>query len=261
MDPLSIKNHLLPRDWIALILTMALIGLRSMVPTLRQQRKIPERWIASFSGGFAVAYVFLHLLPGLEESNQNLGELLAQYYPLKQWPLLDLGVYLTALAGFLFYFGLERRIENKEAKNKEAKALDFYLHLSSILLLSFIITYTMPLRVEVGKAFAILFTFVMGLHFVIVDRNMEKHFPRYFKKRGMMLLNLALALGWILAAVTEPNNALLVVFLTSFLGGTVLFSVFRNEIPRTHQSTYPAFLIGVGLGTAMLVYLTILEGH
>jgi hypothetical protein len=256
MQPFHLKFYLLPKDWIALGLTLALLGLHLLVPRLRRQRVIPEIWIASFGAGFVSAYVFLHLLPGFEQNRQAIGALLADHY--KMTPLRDLWVYFTALLGFVLYFGLQRRAEEK-SKGEGPSKFDFYLHLAALGVLNFIITYTMAVRVEVGLDFAILFTLVMGLDFVILDRNLEAHFPMYFDHQGRLLLGIALLLGWALAALTEPNNVMLIALLSSFLGGSVLFNVFHNEIPASGRSSFPAFTVGVGVGCLLLILITALQ--
>ncbi len=252
-----LKSQFFSSDWSAFALTLFLMGLHYGVPWLRGQKKIPEPWIASFGGGFAVAYVFLHLLPGFVESNRTLGSLLSEQSAMS--PLKDLMVYFMALAGFLFFFGLQRRVEGKILAERKPSRGDFYLHLAALLGLNFIITYTMPVRVQVSLDFALLFTAVMGLHSLILDRNLEFHYPDYFDRRGRFFLMLALLVGWILAAVTAPNNDMMVAMLTSFLGGSVLFGVFHNEIPPSGRSSFPAFAVGVAVGTLLLVLITVMK--
>ncbi|MEX5262297.1 hypothetical protein [Kocuria sp. CPCC 205263] len=57
--------------WVAAGLTVVLAGLHLAAPHIRKLPFVPERYMGSFAGGLAVAYVFLHLLPeiaaGIEE--------------------------------------------------------------------------------------------------------------------------------------------------------------------------------------------------
>jgi len=55
--------------------------------------------------------VFLHLVPELVEGNEAIGEALADV--VEPIPLLDLGIFLVALAGFTVVYGLERLADNR----------------------------------------------------------------------------------------------------------------------------------------------------
>ena len=231
--------------------------LHYFAPKIRRFPGIPEHYTTSFTGGFAASYVFLHLLPGLAENRETLGQLLSEDYFMT--PLKELDVYMVGLLGFLLFFGLDRIAERKTYPLPVSESFHFYLHLSAILLYNGIITYTMPVRVMVGPAFAVLFTVVMGLHFVIQDQALERHFPEDFKAKGRFLLILALLGGFILAAVNEPDNVFVVALLNSFLGGAVLMNVFRNELPTDRKSSFTWFTVGIALGAALLFWITWLE--
>jgi len=64
--------------WVSLSLTLVLAAFHWLAPRLCRLPGIPERVITSFSGGFAVSFVFLHMLPGLLESKDAIGEFLPQ---------------------------------------------------------------------------------------------------------------------------------------------------------------------------------------
>ena len=90
----------------ALAIALLLAVLHLAAPRIRKLPFIPERATGSFAGGLAVAYVFLHLLPEIAEGNDAIGEALAK--TVRPTPLLDLGIFLVALAGFTAFYGLER---------------------------------------------------------------------------------------------------------------------------------------------------------
>jgi len=91
--------------WVSLVLTLALAAFHWLAPRLRRLPGIPERVMTSFSGGLAVSFVFLHMLPGLLESKDTSGEFLAAQVTMT--PLRDLGVYCLALLGLTTFMGLE----------------------------------------------------------------------------------------------------------------------------------------------------------
>lgn len=79
-------------------LTLILAGLHLAAPHVRGLPAVPERYTGSFAGGLAVAYVFLHLLPEIAAGNEAVGEALSDV--LEPTPLLELAIFLVALAGF-----------------------------------------------------------------------------------------------------------------------------------------------------------------
>lgn len=84
-----------------------------------------SRWL-SFSGGVAVGYVFLHILPELaKHSGSTEGESAAR------------SVYLVALIGLAAFYGLERAIKVSRSRHHARYGLDrpqaftFWLHIAS----------------------------------------------------------------------------------------------------------------------------------
>jgi len=252
----------------ALLLAVVLAALHLLAPRIRKLPFVPERATGSFAGGLAVAYVFLHLLPELAEGNQAIGEALDDV--MAPSPLLDLAIFLVALAGFTAFYGLERLAaahgEGPRPGNEQAAQPPdhpsphsrgvYALHLGSFLVYNALITYTMALRLRTGVDFALLFTVAMGLHFVLTDRGLEEHYPRRFDARGRLSLAGALVVGWAVAAIFAPSSTLVVALLTALLGGSILLNVFKEEIPSDRGSSFGWFLTGLVLYAALLTAVT-----
>jgi hypothetical protein len=249
----------------ALAITVVLAVLHLAAPRIREL--LPERSTASFAGGLAVAYVFLHLLPEIAAGNEAVGEALSDV--LRPTPLTDLGIFLVTLVGFAAFYGLERLAQrarepagvHREGTTRtrtEPSAGVFWLHLGSFMVYNALITYTMALRVRTGILFALLFTVAMGLHFVLTDRGLEEHHPRRFDRRGRFLLAGALLVGWVASALLAPTSTLVVALLTALLGGSILLNVFKEELPAGPRSSYPWFLAGLTLYAGLLALVTVL---
>jgi hypothetical protein len=243
--------------WTALGLTLVLALGHAVAPRLRRISFLPEHLITSFSGGFAVAFVFLHTLPGLLEHRETLGALLEGQ--VQSTPLFDLAVFFVALLGFNTFLALEL-LARRRSEAGEPEVQFFYIHLVAYAIYNVLVTYSMPLRVEASEAFALVFTLAMGMHWVINDRAMETHHPRRFARQGRIVLVGALLLGWLLAWVTEPDSVVTVAFLASFLAGSILSNVFKEELPNDRRSSLPAFVTGELIGAIMLLLVTALEG-
>jgi hypothetical protein len=246
----------------ALVAALVLAALHLAAPRIRALPLVPERATGSFAGGLAVAYVFLHLLPEIAEGNEAVGEALADV--VEPTPLVDVGIFLVALAGFTAFYGLERLADRAASRpsapggSTDGPAGVFWLHLGSFMVYNALITYTMPLRLRTGVAFAVLFAVAMGLHFVLTDRGLQEHYPQRFGTRGRFALAAALLVGWAAGAVFAPNSTLLVALLTALLGGSILLNVFKEEIPSDRRSSYPWFLAGLVVYSGLLAAVTAL---
>lgn len=259
---------------LALLSTLALAALHLLAPHIRRLPVVPEYATASFAGGLAVAYVFLHLLPELAQGNAEVARILGD--ETTPTPLLELGVFLVALLGFLVFYGLERLAErSKEGarsglrgegdparehpspKGGSGSAGVFRVHLASFMLYNGIIAYTLPLDWRTSIPFAVLFTVAIGLHFVLIDRGLEEHYgSRFDRWPPRLLLAGALVVGWLLAAVFAPTSTLVVSLLTAFLAGSILLNVFKEEIPSTRSSHFGWFTVGLALYALLLVLVT-----
>lgn len=234
----------------ALFITLLLMASHYASPLITRIPGLGQARIGSFAGGVAVSYVFLHMLPELVEGNQAIGRVLEGVVPLT--PLVDLGIFFLALAGFSLYYGLELHAGRAGARGGQAAAGAYRLHLGMYCLYNFLITYTMPLRVQTGFSFAAIFTFAMALHFVLTDRGFNRHFHARFSLRGRLLLLASLLAGWVVTALTDPISVLLVSLMIAFLSGSILYNVFREELPAESGSSYPAFLLGLLLTAGLL---------
>lgn len=258
--------------FIALGLTLLLVALHWSAPRIRRLPLVPESVTGSFAGGLAVAYVFLHLLPEVAGGNEAIGAVLDDV--LEPTPLVELGVFFVALVGFVVFLALQRAADSVGATRMPVavggaagegetggRGVGLYrLHLGSFVLYNALLTYTMPLRVRTGVAFAVLFAVAMGLHFVVTDRELVERYPRRFGRSGRVLLGASLFVGWLAAALLAPTSPLVVAVLTALLAGSVLLNVFKEEIPTGTTSSFPWFLVGLVVYTGLLTGATALSG-
>ncbi|RJX30560.1 MAG: hypothetical protein C4525_12590 [Desulfarculus sp.] len=240
----------------ALVITLLLMISHYLSPLIGRLPGASERKVTSFAGGVAVAYVFLHMLPGLVEGNQAIGQALRDVARLT--PLLDLAIFILALAGFTLYYGLELLAQRAAGREPRAALRVYYLHLGMYGLYNFLITYTMPLRVQTGVFYAAIFSAAMALHFILSDRGLNRHFRAHFDLGGRLTLVGALLAGWVVTALTEPINVLLVSLMIAFLAGSILYNVFKEELPSGRSSSYPWFCLGLGLTAGLLALEAVL---
>lgn len=226
---------------IALTSTIFLIFFHLISPWLSYRLPQNGRGFVSFSGGVAVAYVFLQMLPDLVEYNKPIGQYLLKNHWLTSFT--ELLIYIVALLGFLIYYGLEvaaERYRNRGDNNKWV----YGLHLSMFCLYNFLITYTMSLRVVSSITATILFTVAMALHFILTDQKFCRFYKFQFNHFGRFLLIAALLFGWICSVIFDPVNVFIVALMVAFLAGSVLLNVFREELPADGTTSYFWFMSG-----------------
>jgi hypothetical protein len=163
-----------------------------------------SRWL-SLSGGSAVAYVFVHLLPELahpgaviEESGSVLG-------------YLEQHVYLVGLLGFTVFYGLEQVVRRPpdvaggDGGNGEAGGAGvFWLHIGSFALYNGLIGYLLLHREETVMASLLTFALAMGLHFLVNDYSLQDHHGRAYHCYARWLLAGAVFLG-LGSATSRPS--------------------------------------------------------
>lgn len=227
--------------WIALSACLFLIVAHYLSPIILKRLPKHGLFFSSFAGGTAVAYVFLHMLPSLVEYNKPISTLLET----ADWltPFTELLIYIVALLGFLIYYGLDIAAEYFQVK-RHNRSFVYALHLGMFCLYNFLITYTMSLRVLVSIYASILFTSSMALHFVLTDRKFARLYQHRFNHKGRFVLIFALFVGWLCSVLFEPINVLLAAFMVAFLSGSVLLTVFREELPAKGMSNYIGFSCG-----------------
>lgn len=195
-----------------------------------------SRWL-SVSGGIAVAYVFLHLLPEVAVHRQTLGD--------------ERAVYAVALAGLVVFYGLERAV--KRAHQNSAPPGVYHLHLGAFAAYNLLIGVLLLHREEPGLASLALYAMAMALHFVTTDFGLREDHAGRYDRHGRWLLSAAVLAGWAIGwALPVPATAVALLF--GFLSGGVVLNVLKEELPRERASRFGAFLAGAA-GYGALLFL------
>ncbi|MDP6135801.1 MAG: hypothetical protein QGI25_05885 [Arenicellales bacterium] len=246
-------NLLLP----SILLTGILVLLHLAAPWFRRTPFLNQAGFTSFSGGFAVAFVFLHMLPGLVESKDSVGAVLHSHFA--ESHLVDTGVFLLALLGFTIFYGLKRWCREEQGKGEENSRRSFLISIGSFSIYNAVITFTMPERISVDLVTALVFTLAIGLHFAIIDIEHEAHDTKLFNRWGRYVLAGALVVGWGMGVTIGEHSVVAAAFLSSFLAGSVLMNVFHYELSEVSDSRFGAFLTGIASGSALLLIVFFLE--
>src|SRR5699024_10502773 len=202
----------------------------------------PRSRFLSVAGGISVAYVFMHLLPELEEYQKGFDA------SFRNFTFLESHIYIIALLGLVIFYGLEQLAKKSKQESEKSGVYKasfnvFWVHIGSFALYNAIIGYLI-LRGEYQSQWGMLLYFVaMGIHFVTNDKGLRATHKEDDDRYGR----------WLLAVFTEVN-ILILSMLSAFLAGGVILNVMKEELPEERDSSFPSFFSGV-LGYAILLLL------
>jgi ABC-type transport system involved in multi-copper enzyme maturation permease subunit len=195
----------------------------------------------SFAAGITFAYVFVGLLPALQKGQPVLKRTFDQFVP-----YLDRHVYLIALVGLLFYYGIQTYAQTGTAKN-------FWLAISGYLLFNFFVGVSLSDSNNPEIQPLTLFTIAMGMHYFVRDHNAGTENRSLYQRQGRWWLIASLLLGYAVGYLTHIPDAVAAIAI-SFVAGGVLLNVFHYELPKRERVGYGCFVLG------SLLYTTVLLG-
>ena len=223
--------------WTLFLITSALASLHILAHHFHRFFKSFELFFASFSGGLAIAYVFLELFPELEEAEKVLGK----------------SIHVITLLGFIIFYGIQSLILQNSIRKKAIEYRIFYTEISFLFIYNSLIIYTIPDRLGKLNSGLLLYSLSMGLHLLVNNYALQKkHAPRFYKI-ACYILAFSLFLGFLMNIFVDPLlNEVISDMLTAILAGFVLFNVFVEELPHPKSSTFLWFLSGIAFYIILL---------
>lgn len=209
-----------------------------------------SRWL-SLAGGISVAYIFVDLLPGLNEKQEIVAE---HYGGAEVFQALEEPIYLVALLGLLFFYVVEKVARSQSQVPSTVANADsgiFWLHIGAFGLYNIIIGYLLVHRLDHTALGLVFYLASMALHFVVNDFGLIEHHGKLYETKGRLLLAMSPLLGWVLGLTVSLHESA-IALLFSFLAGGVILNVLKEEIPDERKSSVASFLIGaIGYATIL----------
>jgi hypothetical protein len=233
----------------ALFLAAVLFGAWQFTPAFGHGR----RRLASASAGVAVAYVFIYLLPELNEAGKAFVEGV-RGLPL---PFPEYRVYAAALLGFIAMYGVEHlrtwSRANPEAAGESREARTFRLHIGGFAVYAGLVSFTMSESATRGELPVALYCFAMGLHFVGIAGDLYiEHGTRYLSP-GREILAAGVLLGWAFGTLIRVPPITFYTLIGLVSGGVVVNSMIM-ELPREKDGRFWPFVLGaIGYTLVLLI--------
>lgn len=204
----------------------------------------------SVSGGIAVSYVFLQILPELAAHQETI----TAEVGLKP-DLAESFVFMMALTGMTVFYGMERLLTSKRFSEELATGAPvFWVRVGAFSLYNMLVGYLLVHREEPGLAELLLYFFAMATHFLAFDLNLSGGHQRQYHRIARWILAAALLAGWATAVFTDLTQ-LPVSVLFAFLAGGIVLNVLKEELPGEKQGRFLPFLAGVVGYSLLLVVL------
>ncbi|MGK7378957.1 hypothetical protein ACSFXN_14070 [Planococcus sp. 1R117A] len=240
--------------WLSFLFVVGFILIHLFSKSMKFLKVLPRSRFLSIAGGISVAYVFLHLLPELGVFQDELqGELEDS-----AWRFLEHHIYLIAMLGLVFFYGLEQMVKSTKRRHEKSNRQHskdgvFWVHIGSFIIYNALIGYLL-IREDYETVWGMLLFFIaMGVHFLTNDKALRATHQEEYDKYGRWLLALAILAGWGVGLLTEVNE-LIVSVLTALLAGGIVLNVLKEELPEERESSFPAFCSGI-IGYSILLLL------
>lgn len=201
-------------------------------------------WL-SFSGGVAISYVFIVVLPKLA----SLQEAMMSPRDPGVYGFLEHHAYLLALIGFAFFYGLGRITElskrKKDLSTPPSRTLTFAIagEMSGFAGYCLLIGYLLVDQPQQRAEALVLFALAMSLHFIGLDHTLAEFYPAVYNRILRWVLVGCTLLGWGLGMLTQLSLTTIALWY-SFLAGGIIINAIRQELPEARHGRFLPFLWG-----------------
>ena len=223
------------------------------------ETKSRSPWLSA-AGGASLAYVFVRIFPELAEKQPAIEEVAPTVGFLG---FLENHIYLVALGGFLFFYGLERFVKTvpvDDAPADRPSRVKFWLHIVSFSAYNALIGYTIVHRPNQSIGVLLLICIAMGLHFIVNDHGLRHIHQQSYNHIGRWILVGSVILGWAVGIGTEVSEALEAVWFALLAGGIIINTI-KEELPTERASQFWPLFWGATVYTILLLLILSMTSH
>jgi len=186
----------------------------------------------ALGGGVAVSFVFLELMPELDDGHELVGEL----------------IYFVVLGGFVLVYGL-----NHLAHRKSVTPTHFFsIQLGVAVLYNWLLVYSFPYSGDIQDLTTIV---LLVIHLYFFDHSLRSSAPASYDRWGRWILALSSLLGGASLTLLGFQNPLVDDILVALLAGTIIFNVFSEELPHYKHMKFSWFIAGIVIYLALFLFI------
>ncbi len=232
----------------AFIMGIAFIMIHLLANQVIPSDRIKKLKWFSFSGGLAVSYVFVYVLPTLHKE-QILVKKYGDYFTMES------ELYFIGLIGVLIFYGIQKVVRKAQKNNKtnKARAL-FWLQILFFGMYNALVAYTV-ISHNVSGVQAVFYGLAVGLHFVAVAHDLWREYADIYNHVGRYVLAIGILVGWFMGMKLNLSPFMESVIF-AFISGAMILNVLKYELPPDDEAHFPTFTIGVISYTAITMSLS-----
>jgi len=209
-----------------------------------------HRAVLSFGAGMSIAYVFVHMIPSLNEARLSFVESVS-------FPLIyeGMAIYFLSLLGFLVFYGIDQQVDLEYARTSQGKAgLAFGLHIGGFSLYVWLVSYLLLHQLGGSPVSTPLYALAMVIHFLALDYTLRHKHATGYDRFGRFMLAGAAGLGWLCGLLFSIPPAILAL-LVAFISGAIIMTSTVMELSPGAESRYRPVVYGGVIYGLLLVTL------
>lgn len=204
-----------------------------------------NRWM-SFSGGIAVSYVFVYVLPSLHEYQQK-------YVDEGGGLAMETELYFVGLIGVIIFFSVHKAAERAERMHRTGEGSFFWIQIGFFSVYNMLIAF-LVFGTDIEGIEAAFYGVAIGFHYMALAHDLWREDTQRYEKLGRYLLAAGIFAGWI-GSTFISFSSLVLAGIFAFISGAMIFNVLKKELPEEENANLPAFLVGSLLYTALTLAL------
>lgn len=209
-----------------------------------------EPTVVSFGAGTSAAYVFVHVMPELNEVRNAFA--VAIGVPLRFGGMI---IYFVALVGFLAFYSLDhlRRRMPKKGTDSEPIGMAFAVHIGGFAAYVGLMAYLLVHNLEETPVSLALYAAAIALHFVGIDHALRDEHGAQYSRIGARVLAGSAITGWGIGLVC-PLPKYAIALMVAFISGAIIVNSMVMELSSDKAGRFLPFVVG-GLYALILIPL------
>ncbi|SDH82130.1 hypothetical protein SAMN05192534_11258 [Alteribacillus persepolensis] len=191
------------------------------------------KWL-SFSGGVAVSYVFVYVLPSLHKEQARFAE--------TQGLTMESELYILGLFGLLIFYGVHKAAERAQHTHLEGEGHFFWIQIMFFAVYNMLISYII-FASDIEGIEAVFYGVAVGMHFMAVSHDLWREDSKRYESLGRYVLAVGIAFGWI-TGVFAPLPSYMLAMVFAFISGAMILNVLKKELPSEENAHFKTFLAG-----------------